>query len=97
MIKWEKQKQEQTDNASKAAGGKPKHGMKTLAETNRSKKSLKKEQKKLREAAGGENGGSGDEKADGGEGSPTETTPTSVKERLQLKLRNSSKKASGNS
>ena len=43
MIQWEKQKQEQADNASTAAGGKPKHGMKTFAEANRSKKSLKKE------------------------------------------------------
>lgn len=99
MIQWEKQKQEQADNASTAAGGKPKHGMKTFAETNRSKKSLKKEQKKLAmmEAGGGENGASGDEKGNGGEGSPAETTPTTAKERLQLKLRNSSKKSSGNS
>lgn len=96
MIQWEKQKQEQADNASTAAGGKPKHGMKTFAEANRSKKSLKKEQKKLAMKVD-EDGASGDEKGNGGEGSPAETTATTAKERLQLKFRNSSKKASGNS
>ena len=44
-----------------------------------------------------EDGASGDEKGNGGEGSATETTATTAKERAQLKFRNSSKKASSNS
>ena len=46
MIQWEKQKQEQSETTM-AGGGKAQNGMRTFANSTKSKKSIKKEQKKL--------------------------------------------------
>lgn len=72
-----------------AGGGKAQNGMRTFANSNKSKKSIKKEQKKLAmQATGGDDGDSPDEKATGDD-SQAASEQMTAKERLQLKLRNS--------
>ena len=63
--------------------------MRTFAESNRSKKSIKKEQKKMALLeAGGDNSGSADDKA-AAEASAPGSESISAREKLQLKFKNS--------